>query len=115
MLILIKPWALALYIFTTFAITNYAIASSVDELSDTRKSQLLNLIRQDCGSCHGMTLKGGLGKPLLPKALEGKPHSNLMQIILDGIPNTPMPPWRELLSESDVNWIVTQLKNGIEK
>lgn len=115
MLIFKKPLVLALYILTIFSIANYAIASSVDELSDSRKSQLLNLILQDCGSCHGMTLKGGLGKPLLPKALEGKPSSDLMTIILDGIPNTPMPPWRGLLSEADVHWIVTQLKTGIEK
>ena len=30
--------------------------------ADTAK--LGNLVRQDCGSCHGLTLKGGLGKPL---------------------------------------------------
>ncbi|MFO1114284.1 MAG: cytochrome c [Beijerinckiaceae bacterium] len=73
---------------------------------------LVSLVRQDCGSCHGMTLKGGLGAPLLPDALADKETESLISIILDGVPNTPMPPWRGLLSEADARWIAEQLKKG---
>ena len=78
-----------------------------------RQAQLLNLLRQDCGACHGMTLKGGLGPSLLPQALAGKTPEYLRQTILDGRGGTPMPPWRGLLSADEVAWLVDQLRNGV--
>jgi cytochrome c55X len=77
------------------------------------QAQLLNLLRQDCGACHGMTLKGGLGPSLLPQALAGKPPELLRATILDGRSGTPMPPWRGILSTDDVAWLVDQLRNGV--
>ena len=71
-----------------------------------------NLVRQDCGSCHGLTLKGGLGKPLTAEQLEPWDSDQLVHIILDGIPGTPMPPWRPLLSQLDARWIADRLKQG---
>ncbi len=81
--------------------------------SSAREGELIHLIRQDCGSCHGMTLKGGLGAPLLPEALAGKDVDALAAIILDGLHGTPMPPWRPLLSESEAIWIARKLKEGL--
>ena len=78
----------------------------------SRQKELVRLVRQDCGSCHGMTLKGGLGKPLLPSSLHDLPTSSLAAIILDGVPDTPMPPWRGLLQEDEARWIAEQLKGG---
>ncbi len=77
-----------------------------------RVKALIHLVRQDCGSCHGMTLKGGLGKPLLPRDLAGRDAQTLAEIILDGIPDTPMPPWRGQLSRADALWIARKLKEG---
>lgn len=77
-----------------------------------RQAQLRNLVRQDCGSCHGMTLKGGLGKPLLPTSLTDWSVGDLTQTILDGVPGTPMPPWRGLLNEQEARWIAKNLKKG---
>ena len=77
-----------------------------------RVKALVHLVRQDCGSCHGMTLKGGLGKPLLPQNLAGRDTEALAEIILDGIPDTPMPPWRTELSRDDALWIARKLKAG---
>lgn len=74
--------------------------------------RLANLVRQDCGSCHGLTLKGGLGKPLTPEHLRAWSPEQLISIILDGVPGTPMPPWRPLLSEPDARWIVDRLQHG---
>ena len=80
--------------------------------SPERQAALAYLVRQDCGSCHGMTLKGGLGRPLLPYALEGAEAEALAEVILDGIPGTPMPPWRGQLSEAEALWIARALKQG---
>jgi len=62
-------------------------------------AKLSRLVRQDCGSCHGMTLRGGLGKPLIAADLVQWDRNQLTHIILDGVPGTPMPGWRPLLSE----------------
>ena len=80
-----------------------------------RRAELVELVRQDCGACHGLTLKGGLGPSLEPAALAAKDAENLEFVILHGRRGTPMPPWREHLSESDVRWIVEALKNGLPK
>jgi cytochrome c55X len=77
-----------------------------------RQAELRHMLLQDCGSCHGLTLKGGLGPPLLPQNLEGKPAWFLVQTILDGRLGTAMPPWRPLLSEADAEWLVEQLITG---
>lgn len=75
-------------------------------------AKLAALIRQDCGSCHGLTLQGGLGKPLTPERLAPWDRHQLIQIILGGVPGTPMPRWRPLLTESEAAWIADALKEG---
>ena len=75
-------------------------------------NKLANLVRQDCGSCHGLTLRGGLGKPLTSENLSAWDREQLVSIILDGVPGTPMPPWRALLTEGDARWIADRLQQG---
>lgn len=74
--------------------------------------RLESLLRQDCGACHGGALRGGLGRPLLPEALAGRDEATLAAIILDGIPGTPMPPWRPLLSTEEAGWLARRLLTG---
>ncbi|MEZ5685331.1 MAG: cytochrome c [Paracoccaceae bacterium] len=64
---------------------------------------------QDCGSCHGLTRKGGLGSPLTREALEGMDRQVIAEIILDGMPGTAMPPWRPLMTEEEAYWIADYL------
>ncbi len=66
-----------------------------------RQRELIHLVRQDCGSCHGMTLKGGFGPSLLPDALGDKPPAALVATIYSGRPGTPMPPWHRFLTEDE--------------
>ena len=73
---------------------------------------LERLVRQDCGSCHGLTLRGGLGPDIRRDALGHHDRDSLSAIILDGIPGTPMPPWHPLLSEAEARWIATYLLTG---
>lgn len=77
--------------------------------SPERQKELVRLVRQDCGSCHGMTLAGGLGSPLLPANLKDKPLEGLVSTILLGRPGTAMPPWDRFLNEAEVRWMVDKL------
>ncbi len=81
-------------------------------LSPERAAELERLVRHDCGSCHGMTLKGGLGSDLRAATLAGTAPETLAQIVLDGIPGTAMPPWRPLLTEGEALWIAEYLLNA---
>ena len=83
-----------------------------DELAPARQADLVRLVRQDCGSCHGLTLKGGLGPPLVAAALGDKPAAFLKYTILYGRPGTPMPSWRAFLTEADAEWIAARLREG---
>jgi cytochrome c55X len=77
-----------------------------------RQTELLYLLKHDCGSCHGMTRKGGLGPPLLPGYLERRTTAMLVNTVLDGRPGTPMPPWRGELTEQDAYWLVEAMRRG---
>lgn len=81
-------------------------------LSTARRSELITLVRQDCGSCHGLTLQGGLGPALLPQTLQDKPADYLQFVILNGRPGTAMPPWSRFLNEAEAAWVVRNLQKG---
>ena len=81
------------------------------EVPPDRARALEHMVLQDCGSCHGLTLKGGLGRPLTREALVHADPDGLALIILDGIPGTAMPPWRPLLTEDEALWIASYLKS----
>lgn len=80
--------------------------------SQRRSGELVHLVRQDCGSCHGLTLKGGLGPALTAEALRDKPAASLIATVLGGRPGTPMPPFRGIVSDSEAAWIVERLQAG---
>ncbi|MBK9081331.1 MAG: cytochrome c [Rhizobiales bacterium] len=90
-------------------------AASQAARADVDRARLADLVRQDCGSCHGLTLKGGLGRPLTAEALAHFPVETVRDIILDGLPGTPMPPWRPLLSVEEASAIADMLKRGDTK
>ena len=78
----------------------------------SRQREIVRLLRQDCGSCHGMRLTGGLGPPLTPQALRDKPSESLVATIVSGRAGTAMPPWRPFLSEAEATWLVARLREG---
>ncbi len=77
-----------------------------------RARELVHIVRQDCGSCHGLTFAGGLGPALTADALAGKPAEGLVATIVSGRPGTPMPPFLGIVSEAEAVWIVDQLMRG---
>lgn len=81
------------------------------EPDSNRQQELQYLLKQDCGSCHGLLLKGGLGPPLRAQDLKDKTPAYLKQVISKGIPGSAMPPWGNLLSDSDIDYLVQLLSS----
>jgi cytochrome c55X len=89
-----------------------ATGGTAGPLPDQRQAELRDLVLQDCGSCHGMRLTGGLGPALTPAALADRPLTLVTATIRDGRAGTPMPPWSGLLNDAEIDWIAHFLKNG---
>ncbi|SCZ58197.1 c-type cytochrome [Thiohalomonas denitrificans] len=104
-------WHAVAVAITLLFLTTTSVAAI--EPDGERKDELIHLLQHDCGSCHGMTLKGGLGPSLLPEQLEDKSAMMLRATILIGRAGTPMPPWQGILSEEEVDWLVGRLQEGI--
>jgi len=95
------------------ALTGFVLTAAAAEPSAPRQAELLYLLQQDCGSCHGLSLKGGLGPPLLPAALAPRSDEVLAQTILHGRPGTPMPPWASEITPPEAAWLVRRLRDGV--
>lgn len=87
-----------------------AKTSLAGEPSLERQSTLRNMLNHDCGACHGLTLKGGLGPALLPEALAEKPDDFLISTILNGRKGTAMPPWQPFMNRDEAAWLVGILR-----
>ena len=77
-----------------------------------RQQALIHMVRQDCGSCHGLSLHGGLGPALSAARLRDWSSENLAATILHGRPGTPMPPFKGIVDDGEALWIARQLLAG---
>jgi cytochrome c55X len=102
----VRPMRTLAFFFMVLGFVAIAIAA------EPNTTELIRLVRQDCGSCHGMTLQGGLGTPLTREALTERSAETLAATILYGRPGTAMPAWKTLLSEAQANWIADRLLAG---
>lgn len=107
-----------LFVVSLLATQNGLVAHSIAdnsmvEMTSTRQNELLYFLKHDCGSCHGMTMKGGLGPALLPETLAGQPRDYLVTTIMEGRKDTAMPGWSSMLTRSDAAWIAEQLQQGL--
>jgi len=91
------------------------LSAAIADPAPARRAALLHMVKQDCGSCHGLTMQGGLGPPLVPAALADKDAEALQFVILRGRPGTAMPPWSPFVSDAEARWIVEQLKRGLPR
>jgi cytochrome c55X len=89
-----------------------ALAAQAQAPDAARQRELVRLVRQDCGSCHGLRLTGGLGPPLDAPRLAQWPLESLVATIHQGRPGTPMPGWAPMISAADARWIAEQLQRG---
>lgn len=101
------------HVCVLLALTALAVITArADQPSPARQEELVRMVRQDCGSCHGLTFKGGLGPALLPEALRGKPTEGLVFTVLQGRPGTAMPGWQRFMTEAEATWVVDRLQQG---
>ncbi len=89
-----------------------SLGAAAQGVPAARQHELVRMVRQDCGSCHGMRLTGGLGPALTREALADKPVESTAATIYHGRPGTPMPGWRAMLSPAEAQWIAEQLMQG---
>jgi cytochrome c55X len=93
-----------------FLVSTLMIISVIGSARAQRSdSELENMLVQDCGSCHGLTMRGGLGPPLTYSAIRFKPRNFLIDTVLEGRAGTAMPPWKILLSREEATWMVDRL------
>lgn len=97
---------------TLVATLAVAAGAATAEPTAARQRELVRMVRQDCGACHGMRLTGGLGPALTRDTMADKPIDSMVATIFHGRPGTPMPPWRTMISEADARWIAKQLASG---
>ncbi len=83
-----------------------------DSIPGSRQLELSNILVQDCGSCHGLTMRGGRGPALLPDVLQGKSAGYSSTVILNGRPGSAMPAWRSLLTPTEARWMADMLLRG---
>jgi cytochrome c55X len=83
------------------------------EPSTERQDELRNLLKNDCGACHGLTLRGGMGPALLPDSLARKSDELLVSTILNGRKGTAMPPWQTFMDHDEALWLVGVLRKGV--
>lgn len=91
-------------------ILSFSVLSVAAEPAPERQKVLRNLLKHDCGACHGLTLNGGLGPALLPGTLKNKSDDFLLQTILEGRKGTAMPPWKPFISENEARWLIKVLR-----
>lgn len=108
---LVRGFGPALLLWLPYSVTSFAGADQL-AITSARQNDLIHLVRNDCGSCHGLSLKGGLGTPLTPEAIAGKPDLLLRETILRGRTGTAMPGWSDFMNEVEAQWIVDNLKAG---
>ncbi|WP_280920049.1 cytochrome c [Cupriavidus sp. AcVe19-1a] len=89
-----------------------AMAPAQPTPTHARQAQLAHWLRDDCGACHGMTLRGGLAPPLTREALAGKPPESLVATVLYGRPGTAMPPWHPFMTQDEAQWLIERLRAG---
>jgi cytochrome c55X len=103
------PWPhkrLALLLSLCFISTAPAFAINPPQ---DRQKELRNMLKHDCGSCHGLTLKGGLGPSLLTQDVANKPDEYLLETIQNGRKGTAMPPWKPFITKQETRWLIQTL------
>lgn len=96
-------------------IVSGSAGAAADSPAPARQRELIRMLVQDCGSCHGLRLTGGLGPPLTPAALQDRTDDMLNATVMSGRPGTAMPPWAPFLTEPESRWLIEQLRRGVER
>ena len=76
-----------------------------------RAGKVNEIYAENCASCHGEQMEGGLAPSMLDDAwLRGGDDESLARSIREGLPENGMPPWAGLLSEEDIRSLVIYIR-----
>ncbi len=104
-----------LILFLVCCLAPFVIAKGViankqpPRLSEASKARVLMTLREDCANCHGLYRLGGLGPALTPERLKVYPVEALALIIEHGRPGNFMPPWKDVLSKEEIDYLANYL------
>ena len=86
-------------------------------IAGTSKMDFADKYEKECQGCHGPIHQGGVGSDLRPAALKKQSREFLAEAILEGIPNTAMPAWKDTFTKDDatgmIDWFM-DWKNTVE-
>ena len=99
----------ALFFMTSLSFFTNAYSESLP--TEVRQKQLIHMLKHDCGSCHGMTLKGGLGPALLVSSLKQFSDEYLFTVIKYGKAEKAMPPWGKILKDDEIKFLIRYLRD----
>ena len=69
--------------------------------------------RERCASCHGERRYGGYAPPLLPATVDRRSDDALATAILDGLPNTQMPAFRDVVDAAQARALVGLIREPV--
>lgn len=80
-------------------------------LASPGKSKVEDLYRENCASCHGDSLDGGMGASLVDRAWKyGDTDLEIAAVISNGIPDAGMPAFQEALSPGEIRSLVVYIR-----
>ena len=112
MFVLPKNIQTFLFLMTFTLPTFFSSYVSAQSASPLNTERLKHIIKHDCGSCHGMTLKGGLGPSILEEDLKKWSDEQLFTVIKWGRPKLVMPPWKDIFTDQEIQWIIKYLRGN---
>lgn len=100
---------LSIYLLTSTFISSVAYGQT-----ERSPDELMHLLKQDCGSCHGMRLKGGLGPELSKEKMGQLGVGGIYAVVKYGRPGTAMPSWSAILSDNEIEFLANKLVEGVQ-
>jgi len=76
----------------------------------TSNMNVSKVFERECQGCHGPNHEGGVGADLRPKALKKMNSYTLASIILNGVPGSAMPAWKDTFTKADADKMVNYLQ-----
>lgn len=73
-----------------------------------------SLFWDKCSGCHGDNRQGGVGPALIPERLGDVDKELLREAISDGRPGTAMPPWKDILTEQEIDDLIEYILSPVE-
>ncbi len=95
-----------LLVTVLIGLISYGSWVQIAQAEELNSSEVHDLYKTQCASCHGLQRLGGMGPALLPENLSRLKKGKAHKVILEGRSATQMPAFKSLLSASQVAQLV---------